>query len=47
MRAATGGAGGVGSRRHRDVSGGEEGFRAADIVDCEGNVIQLYEWYQG
>lgn len=31
----------------RDVSGGDEGFRAADIVDCEGNLIQLYEWYSG
>ena len=31
----------------RDISGGDEGFRAADIVDCEGNLIQLYEWYSG
>ena len=31
----------------RDVSGGDEGFRAADIVDCEGNLVQLYEWYSG
>ena len=31
----------------RDISGGDEGFRAADIADCEGNLIQLYEWYSG
>jgi predicted enzyme related to lactoylglutathione lyase len=31
----------------RDVTGGDEGFRSADIVDCEGNLIQLYEWYSG
>ena len=29
----------------RDITGGEEGFRSADIADCEGNLIQLYEWY--
>ena len=31
----------------RDVTGGDEGFRSADVVDCEGNLIQLYEWYTG
>ena len=29
----------------RDITGGDEGFRSADIADCEGNLIQLYEWY--
>ena len=31
----------------RDITGGDEGFRSADIADCEGNLIQLYEWYGG
>ena len=31
----------------RDVTGGDEGFRSADVADCEGNLIQLYEWYTG
>lgn len=28
----------------REITGGDEGFRSADIIDCEGNLIQLYEW---
>ena len=29
-----------------DVTGGDEGYRVATIEDCEGNLIQLYEWYR-
>lgn len=25
---------------------GEEGYRVATIADCEGNLIQLYDWYR-
>jgi predicted enzyme related to lactoylglutathione lyase len=31
----------------RDGTGGDEGFRSADIADGEGNLIQLYEWFGG